>query len=288
MRRCGLTTFCLPLTLQTVLHTFHTICEEINLKLHPVVGPASSLTALGFVISQGVIQHSTKFIDKMHHFVWENASLRDVSHALGLVIWTMFARQVPLAFCPHTLTCLRNLQRCIRSGTRWTDSCPTDLLTVALLDEFATITAAAHLPFTVRECRGDRWIEAHSDAAVEGTHCSWAWLSGDDIHQGVGEYHDIYIWELLAACHALTTIATRAPDAQTLLFVDNTAVVHSLRKGHSGNELADHIIAHLFSALPSTFTFAVAHTCSEHNFADPYTRGCTGSPLGNWSIITLG
>ena len=266
-----------------------TVLLEANASHHPVTDASSSLTALGFVISHGAIRHVDKFVTKMQGSSWNSPlSFRDVAHRLGLIIWTTYAKGIPLCFCPQTVHALRSIQRAVRNGSRWIQPCDARIITSLLLDEYRLIAQSVADAFAPVEPFCSTWVEVFSDAAVEQRNCTWAWTSGDVVCQGSGPYHHIFIWELLAASEALISIATQSPLAHVMLFVDNTGVIGALRKGHSGNSVGDQILFRLFSTLPTTFRFSVAHTCSQHNLADPFTRGALGSPSGMWTTFIHG
>ena len=254
------------------------VFQECNLKTHPPTKISTVFDAIGFTVSNGAIRHSNAFVEKFRRqFNGLNhmSSLREIAMFCGDCVWTCFAKRIPLALFSEVIRTMRHIHNFINIGRKW-DS--TGHINVAhLLESTATLVDTAILSFTVASPTQDPWVEVFSDAMSDDNGSMWAFVSGEDVHQGVfKEQHHIFLLELLAACAALVNVATINPKAQVILWVDNTATLFALRAGHSGNAKADEIIRRIFSALPMTFTFKVAHVCSDFNRADEYTRGVTG------------
>ena len=254
------------------------VFKECNLKVHPSTPISTSFDAIGFTVSHGAIRHAPSFVEKFKNQLnnlSNTSSLRDIAAYCGNCVWTCFSKRIPLAFFADVIRTMRDVHRLINAGLPW-DSVG-NINVSQLQSSTATLVDTSMLPFTIASSTECPWIEVFSDAMSDEGGRTWAFVSGEDVHQGVfNEPHHIFLLELLAACAALVNAASVDPRAQVILWVDNTATLFALRAGHSGNAKADEIIRKLFSVLPVTFTFKVAHVCSEFNRADEYTRGSTG------------
>ena len=258
--------------LPIVMSTF----ADCNCEVHPPSPIAQSLNAVGFVIAHGSTHHDPKFVEKIRHtlqIISPHSSLRELATFIGQVVWTVFARSIPLAFTPSIGNTLRSIQLLRKRGIPW--DAPFDLPIAQLLKEVSPLIDTVSVQFSPVLSSGDRWMELFSDAMADQASLQWAFTSGDLTRQGTftGQHH-IFLLELITAAEALFW-ASKHTD-QVLLFTDNTAVLFAIRAGHCGNAKGDAIIKHLFEVLPFSFRFKVAHVCSAFNPADQYTRGLKG------------
>ena len=74
------------------------------------------------------------------------------------------------------------------------------------------------------------------------------------------------------ALDCLYTFSKASTEQTALLFIDNVAVLFALRKGHSGNMIADGWLRQFYRCMSPSFKFFVAHVSSEENIADKFSR----------------
>ena len=271
---------------------FIQVARECNLAVHPSTEIGTSLTALGFELDtvSKTLRHSSKFRDsfgELHKSITVNSSIREVSRFVGHCVWSIFARRIPLATIPAITEILREIHSAISiRHVAWDAPCRLDVL--PLLAATKSLVDSRELPFSLPVASEGAWLEVYSDAMVDGDLATWAYVSGDHVSQGQFTFKThIFIHELLAASSALMAAAKINPSGQTILFVDNTPAIFALRAGHSGNAWGDYILSRLFSELPATFRFKVAHVSGFFNPSDEYTRGSHGLE-GLWNFTHWG
>lgn len=271
------------LALPTIVKVF----EEANVKIHSPSTISTSLDALGFDISFGSIRHNTKFCQKIRaHFTALNhlSTLRELAVFIGEIIWTVFARNLPLCFYPLLSSTLRDIQKLRKRGVHW--DAPCHLALHDLLLQVSSLIDTVATAFVSTQLVNDLFVEIMSDAMSEVGNATWAFVSGDHVSQGnfFGDHH-IFLLELVCAAEALLWAASR--HNQAILYTDNTAALFALRAGHCGNAKGDRIIKRIFESLPFDFRFYIAHVSTHFNFADPFTRGAIGHP-GHHSLVQFG
>jgi len=272
--------------LLAIRECFLQICLEANVTLHPCTEITDSISILGFQISllSKEIVHSTKWISKVEGVLTrlraENASIRDVARAVGCLVWTSFARRLPLAMFPNFLGSLRVLAMRLQEGDSW-DSNAGDMISVQFRQEVCEAWKLIQTPFTMSK-KAVMHITAFSDAQVDSNFASWAFCTDSVSMQGrFKSRHHIFFHELQAAAQTLVEIAHVHQRCHVDLGVDNTACMFALRSGHSGNSIADDWLRQLYLALPPTFTFQVFHIGTGTNPADKFTRGVRASFMGH-------
>lgn len=273
---------------QCLQDIFIQVARECNLAVHPSTEIGTSLTALGFELDtvSKTLRHSLKFresLGTLHRSISHTSSIREVSRFVGHCVWSIFARRIPLATIPAITKALREIHSAITiRHVAWDAPCRLDML--PLVQATQSLVDSRELSFSLPEASEGAWLEVYSDAMVDGELATWAFVSGDHVSQGEFTFKThIFIHELLAASSALMAAAQVNPSGQTILFVDNTPAIFALRAGHSGNVWGDYILGRLFSELPATFRFKVAHVSGLFNPSDEYTRGSHGFE-GQWNF----
>lgn len=273
---------------QCLQDIFIQVARECNLAVHPSTEIGTSLTALGFELDtvSKTLRHSLKFRNSfgaLHRSITHTSSIREVSRFVGHCVWSIFARRIPLATIPAITKALREIHSAITiRHVAWDAPCRLDVL--PLVQATQSLVDSRELSFSLPEASEGAWLEVYSDAMVDGELATWAFVSGDHVSQGEFAFKThIFIHELLAASSALMAAAQVNPSGQTILFVDNTPAIFALRAGHSGNVWGDYILGRLFSELPATFRFKVAHVSGLFNPSDEYTRGSHGFE-GQWNF----
>ena len=247
-------------TLCIVINTFLTIADEINLRLHPVVGPSSHLEALGFTLTHGAIVHKPSWVANVRSSIAQfeqqpHATHREIAKIIGNAIWAHYARRRPISLLPH---CLRAIRALTPQGS-W-DDLTTNVVTTDLLDELHAVAKWLDTPFSLLDSpvMTDPSFDVFSDAARDDYVATWAFTFADTYSQAGcfdtsrADEH-IFLLELRAAMHALASVASQAPHAHVRLGIDNTPAMFALRAGHSGNAVADTLLCRFFSTLPATF-----------------------------------
>ena len=206
-----------------------------------------------------------------------SATFRDITRAVGCLVWSAFARRHPLCFFPLMLDALRIMGADIQSGARTWTSPATDIVTPAFVKECEEALKLMHTSF-VLQLEPVQACTIFSDARVDAEIAEWAYCGEHWAVQGKFDArHHIFFHELAAASQALLDIARAHPAGHVVLGVDNTAAMFALRSGHSGNHIADQWLRRFYQRLPSTFSFVVLHVSTDINPADRFTRGTVGT-----------
>ena len=83
-----------------------------------------------------------------------------------------------------------------------------------------------------------------------------------------------------------TNIARVARSGETMLvqYMDNMPAMWALRRGHSGNRIADVWIRRFYESLPSWFRFFLTYVPTDANTSDSFSRWRAGM-LGDFMKV---
>jgi hypothetical protein len=250
------------------IEEFHRICEIISLTLKETE-QGTKLEVLGVTVN---CEDHTLSLQPDIVPMEETCSPRQVLSVIGKALWAHYA-VVRSPLCEHE-DLLRALRQVMETGYRsWDEPVKWPPLLQQAVETFATTARRAGRRV---EHNNRKPMAVWSDASGWGL----GWVIGARGCQWIGNLplqgEDIFIKELMAA--AAGACAAAAMGRQPLVFVDNTAAVRALMKGHSSSTQANKVLRWAIPQLRNAAPM-VAWVPSQWQLADGASRNvCTSSP----------
>jgi len=265
-----------------LISKFQNICEAINLDIKPPeTPPGVTMDALGLhfdVSSPDIDDHYVELQSKFKENMAENEALissrmtpRQYFQVFGSCMWANYAvARQPLCRWSTALATIRSMAISLhRDGRResWDEAVDVDPIAVRELFDMSRLLCNCRRTF-----RSLKNVSSDTDVFTDASQWAWGYLTTAPHLAGEHRTHsiqDIFVAELLAACDAWYTLASKVPN----LHVDNTAAVGALLKGHSSTGRGNLILSRLYQFLPLDARAWVTTVPTACQRADLLSRG---------------
>jgi len=274
---------------------FENICSTVNVDIKPPESPPGvTMDALGlhfdvssFDIDDHFVELQSKFRDTMaanEALIGSRMTPRQYFQVFGSCMWANYAvARQPLCKWSNALGTLRQMALTIHQGDRqelWDEAVDVSLVAMQELRNMSVTLRNSR-----RTLRSLKDVDPDTDIFTDASKWAWGYLSTAPRLAGAHRTHsiqDIFVAELLAACDAWYTLASKVPN----LHVDNTAAIGALVKGHSSTGRGNLILGRLYQCLPvnaRAWVTTVPTTCQR---ADLLSRGviAAGPPCGHQHV----
>lgn len=269
-------------SMSTLIESFNDICQKCNVDLKPPdQPPGQTLDALGIhfdvsapAIDDHFVELQPQFRDKMLEdsaLIRDTMTPREYFQIFGSCMWANYAiARFPLCQWPEALATVRKIAMGIHSDgsqEKWDEP-----VTVGHLAASELRSMSETLRNSKRTLRDIQEVASNSDIFTDASSWAWGYLQTSPGMSGLHRTHairDIFVAELLAACDAWNSRANKVPN----LYVDNTAAVGALLKGHSSSGRGNLILSRLYKNLPSGAKARVTTVPTDCQRADLLSRG---------------
>jgi hypothetical protein len=272
--------------LAILLKCFDEVSSEANIALHPVehaVDGIITILGLDCNTANGTFTFTEKWRAKVADFISRcdaDPSYRNTVRPIGCLVFAAYVCRIPLCRFTAIRKCMSDIGSDVQRGAGWDDpfrhKAAWPEIRQSLRDFCGKQLRDVHDLVHARPAGS--WIVSQSDASCNATGARWGWSSGSHSEAASfapGTADKIFLAELKAAMQNIVSVAI-AGHRSMILFCDNLPVVYALRRGLSGNPVADAWLKRFFETLGTDFRFYITYVPTWFNRADVFSRTADG------------